>query len=383
MKRTYPNYRQKGTEPIERKLKSNDKQILLRFLTFCRTTSNEYKVQCRKSEILQIRDIIEKEFDKWNLEDLRGFLAIVNHDKRSIWTKKCLLITLGMFLKWNYKDWSERFNNLDDVRKLQKLLKPDNEEKYKELPEAEEIDKAIRTAKYVRDKLYVSMCSEAGLPPKVQTELKWEDIKIDDPQPNISTLQYHRGKNKTTFVFPLGKTTTYYLKQWKQEYCFPNVRKDDYIFPAPRNRSNPYSPVSAGIMLKRLFKRAGIDKNIYPYKLRHKTLSESYDIFTEEVHRKLFGHVRGSSQTKTYSHKKDNEKTLAIALDKLHKVEKVTKEQESKWEKRINFLEEKLGTIEKENNKVTKLWKQVTQEVRTHINLVKNPPKKKSNINTK
>lgn len=345
MKKDYPNYSKKGVEPVERKLLPKDKTILKDFLTFCRATSNEYKVKCRRSELLQVRDIIEKEFDKWTLEDLRGFLAVLNSSSRAIWTKKCQLITLGMFLRWKFKEWSEKFDELKDLKKLNRQLVPDNEEKYKELPTAEEIDKLIRKATNPRDKLYISMCSEAGLPPAVQLNLKWQDIEIDKPQENISTLQYHRGKNNTTFIFPLGKTTTYYLKQWKQEFCYQDLRKDDFIFPNPTTRDKPMSVVTMWHLFKRLSKKAEIDKNLYQYKLRHKTLSDNYDIFPEEVHRRLYGHVKGSTQTKTYSHKKEKEKTLAIALEKLHKVEEITKEQQNKYDKQITAQDKKINRI--------------------------------------
>lgn len=335
MKKGYPNYKKITTQSIEESLNPSDAKILKNFLTFCRATSNEYKVSCRRSEILQIRHIIEKPYNAWDLKDLRGFLAVLNQDSRAIWTKKGILTTLGMFIKWQYKNWSEIFNNLEDLKKLNKQLKPDNEEKYKELPDAEDIDKMVRAASNTRDKLYVLMANEAGLPPEVQVNLKWRDIKIDEPEDGVTTLEYRRNKVKDSFIFPLGKTTTYYLKQWKQEFIFPSVRKDDFIFPSPLDRTKPLSKITAWYMYKRLAKKAGIEKNIYPYKVRHKTLSESYDIFTEEVHRKLFGHTRGSKQTKTYSHKKAKEKTLAIALEKLHKVEKITAEQRNKYEKEI------------------------------------------------
>lgn len=347
MKKSYPEYRKEGMIKVEEKLSNNDKKVLNDFLIFCRATSNEYKVSCRKSEILQVRDIIDKEFHKWTLDDERNFLGILNHSNRSIWTKKGILVTLGMFIKWNYPNWSEKFNNLEELKKLNKQLKPDNEEKYKELPTSEEIDILIRTAVTVRDKLYISMASEAGLPPIVELNLKWGDVKIDEPQENISTLQYHRTKNNTTFIFPLGQVTTYYLKQWKQEYCYPNVRNDDFIFPSSTNRNKPLSKNTVWYMFKRLCKKSGLNKNIFQYKLRHKTLSDNYDLFTEEVHRKLFGHSKGSVQTKTYSHRKDNEKVISIALEKLHRVENVSKDQQNKYEKEIERLNKRMDRMER------------------------------------
>ena len=346
MKEVYPDYQKSKTQPIFDKLSILEKEVINNFLTFCRATSNEYKVSCRKTEIIQIRDIMEKDFDKWKNEDIVKFVAILNSSNRSVWTKKGILVTLGMFLKWKHEDWSKRFKNLEIIKKLQKNLVADNEDKYKDPPTPQEIDSLIRCANTTKNKLYISMCSEAGLPPAVQLNLKFENFKIDSPKTNITTLQYHRGKNDTSFIFPLGKITTHYLKMWKQEYCFPNVREDDYLFPSPKDRTKPMSSVNMWRMWKRVSQKAGIMKNIYQYKLRHETLSNSYDIFTEEVHRKLFGHVKGSNMTKTYSHKKDKEKTLAIALEKLHNVDKVTTKEEKSLREEIKLLKKQHKELE-------------------------------------
>lgn len=180
-----------------------------------------------------------------------------------------------MFIRWHWPDWSLRFNNLAELRKLNRQQKPNNARGYNQATflTAEEIDAMIRRAFSVRDKLYVAMAAEAGLPPKVQLNMRWQALKLDSPQPGITTFEYFRTKNQESFIFPFGKVVTYYLKQWAQEFSYPNRRADDFVFPSPEGRSQPYSTKSAWYMLKRLAKSAGIQKNVYQYLLRHRTLS--------------------------------------------------------------------------------------------------------------
>lgn len=342
MKKKYPNYRKTGTSFIEKKLSPKDKKDLQDFLTHCSTDAGLYKVQCRKSELLQIRDIIEKPFSKWNNKDIEGFLAVLNHDSRKPWTKKGLAVTLSVFIKNKFKkDWREKFDNLESIRRFSRKLKPDNSELYSEdqLPTAEDQDKLIRSASSIRDKLYISM-QEGGLPPKVQLTAKFKDFKIDSPEPGVTTFHYFRTKNNKKFIFPFGKTVTYYLKQYKQEYPFGKPTEEDFVFPSPTDRNKPVTVTTMWYMFKRLSKKAGIDKNLSQYKFRHKVLSENYNKFPEEVHRQLYGHVPGSKQTGTYSHRHKEEETLQIALDKLHKVQTVTEEQKNKYDREIKLLKD-------------------------------------------
>lgn len=340
-----PNYK-KGLGDVEESLSNPEKKILKEFGVYCRQTSQEDKVRKRRSELLIIRDVIEKPFNKWNLKEIRGFTAVLNSSDRAVWTKKGILITLKLFLKWMFKDWSSRFNSFEDMNKLQRLLKPDNSQKYnpKTFLTPEEIDLMIRKAKRVRDKLYISMANEGGLPPIVQRNLKFKDVEIDYPEENISKLTYFRNKNKKSFVVPLGKITTYYLKRWKQEYEYPSVRDDDYIFPSPKERDKPISAVTVWYNLKRIAESCGIKKNVFQYLIRHKTLSDNYGKLTEEIHRKTFGHVKGSTQTKTYSHI-DEEKAFKTALEILHKVKEISPEKRQDIEKKLELVEQEMKKI--------------------------------------
>ena len=318
MKDNFPRYGQSGNVALGSALLDEDHKVLDDFQVFCEGTAGRRKVLDRRSHLLQTRDIIEKPFKDWQLEDLRGFLAVLNRSDRKPWTKKGILITLQMFLRWRFKDWSERFNNLDDCRKLSRLVKPNNSDRYNgaTLPTAEEVDRMIRSTRSIRNKVYVSMAFEAGLPPAVQLKIRWKNLRIDWPEPGTSTLEYLRTKNQHAFVFPFSERTTYYLKRWQEEYEYPNMAPDDLLFPSPVNRAKPWSGNSANSMLKRLARRAGIQKPMYQYLLRHARLSESYELFSEEIHRKLFGHVPGSHQTKTYSHQHDKEAVVRLALGK-------------------------------------------------------------------
>ncbi len=344
MKNEYPSYEKGDTNILEKNLKGKDKEVFEKFMTFVSANAGKQKQMDRRKDILQIHDVMEKPFDSWDYNDLTGFISILNKDSRKVWTKKGILITLTIFLRWQYDDWFVRFKNLDLIKKLQRQLKPNTNEKYNKdtMPTAEELDKMIRSASKIWHKLWISMVAEAGTPFAVQSKLTWKDVDIDMPEDGITTLKYFREKNDHDFIFPLGKTTTYYLKQWQQEYPYPDIKKSDLIFPSPTDREEPIRQSSIHTMLNVIAKKAGIDKKIYQYLIRHHVLSDSYAKMSEEVHRKLYGHKPGSKMTAFYSHQ-DSDDTLKKALELLHKVKPLSKEEKN----RITQLELKIKKLEK------------------------------------
>lgn len=349
MKDKYPRYEYGATEELEKNLQGTDKQIYKSFMEEVSATAGKFKQNDRRKDILQIRDVIEKDFDTWTYEDIVKLIGLLKESDRAVWTQKGILTTLTIFIKWKWEDWSKSFKNLDIIKKRQKQLEPNNSEKYNKttMPTPEEIDKMIRSADKLWHKLWLSMVAESGIPFAVQSSLRWSNLEIDLPEDGITTLKYFRNKNKTEFVFPLGKTTTYYLKQWEQEYPFTKIKKSDLVFPSPYNRDKPITQPTIHTMLNAVSKKSGVNKHMYQYLIRHQVLSNSYGKMSEEIHRKIYGHKSGSKMTKTYSHQ-DTDDTLKKALELLHKVKPLTKEEESKVKKmekeveRLNKLVEDL-----------------------------------------
>ena len=87
MKVEYPSYQSTGTAFIEDTLSKNDLKILNDFCNYCKTTAADKKVRTIRATLLQIHDIIEKPYDKLTIEEIRGFVSILNRSKFSAWTK--------------------------------------------------------------------------------------------------------------------------------------------------------------------------------------------------------------------------------------------------------------------------------------------------------
>lgn len=313
----YPNYRKTGVQFIEDKLNKTEKKTLKDFLTYCSINAGDKKVGERRLTLLQIRDVMDTPFDKIDLEKLREFLAIVNNGYMRDWTKQGIKVTLKKFLKWKYPDWSLRFNQFDDIQ----LGSPTTQDKINKstMPTPEEVESMLRCAERLRDKAYISLSFEcAGRPDEIR-HLKFKDFNKE-----FTEVTLFSGKKKEARTLPC-KNSTIHIQRWFNEFCYTDVRREDLVFPSTTDRNKLVSPTTTWYMFKKLSKKAGINKNMYGYLLRHSKLNELHKLIPEQIHKKFAGHSRDSRQTRTYSHI-DNEDMMEAVLEKVYNVEELTEE---------------------------------------------------------
>ena len=118
--------------------------------------------------------------------------------------------------------------------------------------------------------------------------------------------------------------------------------EDDYVFPSQRNRDKPLSSGTLPILLKRLSKKAGISRNIFPYLLRHSRLTEINQKLPIHLATKFAGHSVKQSQTYVHLSSKD----LTSAMRKIWKDKKIPQEQQNKYEKELEELKMQIKAIQ-------------------------------------
>jgi len=328
MKGKYPNYSGKGTAHIEGSLKSKDSKILKDFLTYCGITAGEKKLINVKTKMLQICDVFEKPYDSINLNDLRKFLSVLNKSNKAVETQNDIKKVLKRFLKWLYKDWSERFAELRDIKTANGF----NEEKINAstLLKPEEIEKLVRGAESLRHKALILLMFESAGRPEEILKLKWSDIDFNGGEVKLSS-----SKTSKTRVNPI-KESVIHLKRYKQEYPFMNVQASDYIFPSKEDR-NKQTPVgNLDYYLKELGFRV-LDRAIFPYLIRHTRLTQIHKTLPTQVACKFAGHSPEIAQRYTHL---TNDDVREAMLEKIYHVEEITeKERASLKEMEKKFIE--------------------------------------------
>lgn len=347
MKKSYPDFRKEKirTEKLYKALSTKEKIIIDDFLKFCSISAGVKKISDIKGIILQIHYVMECPLDVISLDDVRSFLSLLNQSHRREWTKHGIKVTLKRFLKWKYPDWSSRFNQLADI-KLKKVSTQDRYTEDKLLTE-EDIEKMLRKAETLREKSLLIMLFETGARPQEIVNLKWKNLSYEG---NHGLVNIYSEKTHESRTVPI-KESVIHLKRWHQEFSFPDVRQNDFVFPAPRDRTKPMNDTTLWYLLKRLAKKTGVQKNVYAYLFRHVRARELYEELPEQLAKKLLGHAKDSRMPSVYSHTRDK-KAIQAMLNKIYHIEEITHDKQLKLEKEIEDLKKELIQIRQENKYV-------------------------------
>ena len=328
----------KGNE-LEANLTEKDKRILKDYLDYCGITAGETKLKDYRRYMLQFRDVLGKPLDKVTRKDAIRFWALVNHAPHETNTKVMIKRTVKRFLKWRYKDLEmiQPLINQSPVVNKKKINK-------NSLLTPEDIEKMLRAAEKLRDKALLILLYESGARPQEIRDLKWKDINWDREEVHL----YSSKKDDDRDV-PL-KHAIMHLKRWKQEWVLPDVTEEDFIFPSTQlqmqgnqqvyvlKREKTISTAYISQILKRLGRKAGINKKIYSYILRHSRLSEIYKKgVTGILHNKFSGHKEGSRSQGIYVHM-DNEDMRESVLDKVYDIKEISLEKKHELEKEVEKL---------------------------------------------
>ena len=343
MKESFPSYRETGTYFIEDKLTNKDRKELDDFCQYCRIGAGEKKIRVIRATLLQFRDIIEKEYHKITLKDLRGFLGLLNEAPLSEWTKNDYKKFIKKFLKEIFKDWSIRFNEFKDV-KSSSLKKAFNNKKINEatLVKKEELEILLRTCQTLKWKAILTLLYESACRPQELRSLMWKDIRYTDEGADIT---FYSEKTKEARTIPI-KDCVIHLKRWEQEYQFPDKRNDDIVFPSHK-RGELMSDNALPKTMKDLCRQGGI-RLIHPYLFRHTRLTFLYQKFPEQVVKKYAGHSADSKMPTIYSHI-SNKNVRDVILEELYNTEELTESDKNKYDKEIETLKDQVELVIKNN----------------------------------
>lgn len=358
MKSEYPRYEQGQLIEIKKKISNENKQLLQKYLEHCSINAGKDKVEKIERDMVQVYDIIEKPFNKLKKEDIDGFLVLLNKSDRSFWTKNEIKVYLKKFCLWHYKD-------LDMVKNIKKTAKKYDDKKINEsaLITPEELEKMLRCAESFREKALLLLLWETGCRPQEILNLKWKDIKFED---DYTDIMLYSSKTNTTRNFPV-KESTIHLKRWKQEYSYPNIKNDDYIFPSPIDRNKPLNSASINKILRKTAKKSGITKDVWAYLFRHTRATKLYEELPQQIVEKLLGHKDMAS---IYAHI-SNKKAREEMLKKIYNVQEINPEERKKLEKEIKELEKQVKLMVETNAKEKERWAQIEQRMMTLADQVK------------
>jgi len=346
MLKEYPHFKKGEVETIFQGLTKREKSQVEEYLKYrqARGAGTEKFVGDIKRYITHIRYVFEKPFEKINLKDIRDFLALVNSTKiLSGSSKNNLKADLKNFLKWKFKDWSNRFSELEDISYSRNVR---NEEKINPsaILKKEDIEDIMKHESKMFWKAFFITQYEAGLRTKETRFLKWADIKfnVDEEISEISIFATKTNRARTVFV----KEATHYLKLLKQEQENLN-QKGVYVFHLKKDVNKPVDKGTISIWARGLSKKSG--KYFWNYLLRHSRATELYTLadenkISENTAAQFMGHNK--SMKETYLHL-DKDKIKKMLKEQVYKLEELPPKEKREFEEKLEKQGKELENIKK------------------------------------
>ena len=100
-----------------------------------------------------------------------------------------------------------------------------------------------------------------------------------------------------------------------------------------------------GRIISSTAKKAGIERRVFPYLIRHTRLTELHRLGVRGLeHNKFAGHRAGSKQQGVYVHL-DNDDMKHAVLEKVYNIEDTPADQVSKYEREIGALKQELADV--------------------------------------
>lgn len=223
-----------------------------------------------------------KNLPDWSKNDITKYILHLQTKKKpnkpsSIEIRKAIL---KKFFTWAGKK---------DIVEHLKVKLPKNNLERKDILTIEDIDKLIASTDSHFYKALIAFLFESGARISEATAITVKDTEETDKGILISVPQTKNGKDirKNIYIF-----SQQYLRN---HITYNGLSKDDRLF--------PLSEVAIGKMLKKIAKKAGIEKPVTPHKFRH---AQATDMvlrkYQESIIRKKLGWTGDSKMIARYQH---------------------------------------------------------------------------------
>lgn len=356
MKKRYPKFKRGEINDFYESLPKVEKDLFNDYLQYrkARGVSTESKVQDIRRYLLQLRFILDKNFKNMDLKELRELLVLINQSQLSDFVKNGIKVDLKNFLKFVFKDYSYRFNNLEDVRtngigRNQKKINSEN------IYDEKDIKKMLQHENKNFWKAFLIVQFEGGLRTIETRLIKWGDLKfnIDEDITELTIFATKTKRSRTVFL----KESTFYLKKLKEEQENMKI-KSIYVFPS-KKLNEPVNKNTVSMWFRQLTKKS-LGREGWNYLLRHSRATQLYRLakqgqISKDVATKFMGH--GEDMSEVYTHL-DQKEIKEMLKQQIYKLEDLPEEKKHELEIRIEQLEK----TQKEMNELLEKYRQVIDD---------------------
>ena len=354
MKKEILNYKNQSTNDVLLELSAINQKNIKTFLDYCRISASESSIIKISNKIILIADTFEKPLDKLTLNDIHNFLILLN---KAIATKNDIKKILKRFLKWKYKNWSSKFNQLMDIRLNTRQEKRDLCKN--DLLTSGEMHLIFNSIDSLKYKAILLLMQETANRPEEIIKLKWKDINFSSQE-----IRLNSAKTGETRTIPINQSIQH-LKRYKMECFYEAPGNNDYVFPSPNNKNKHLKTQSLNEFLRQLENKIKFKKHLYPYLWRHSILSKMIKTLSPKVYEMYAGHSL-STGMKTYAHL-DTDDLKDELFNKVYAMKEITKEENEE----IKCLKENNKRLDTRLQEHEKILRQIQKFDSVAVNLFK------------
>ena len=358
-----------NSNPVEnsyKKLDKSDKDIVDKFKQYCLISASPQRSDKARSNAIRLLIMANKKLDSIKLEDLRDFLRVLKQSNFSDYTKNDIKGYVQRFLRWHFKDWSERFNSFEDIKynsEPQRAV----EIKPEDVLSKEDVEKLIKAEKEIFWKTFIIVQYQGALRTIEARSLKWDMIDMQDSDIgwlNVSSKKNKNATSKKRIAVPLNSQAVYLLNELKKKQKETNS-KSPYVFPSIMNENDFISSNSVSKWFIRLTKKV-LGKPVTNYMLRHSQGEHLHNLvrdgkLSKENALLMMGHSEKMFD-KTYSH--TNKQNLKEVLKKqVLDIDYIAPEQKNKYDIEIEQLKKNQQEQQEASDKNMLKFKNLTDEL--------------------
>jgi site-specific recombinase XerD len=261
----------------------------------------------------KISNLLNKDFDKTDKEDIENLIINIDNNGFSDWTKHDYRVIIKKFFTWMYNKDNDDLDSWDipSLVKWIKIKAPKNSKKLpSELINPQDIRLLVENSRDLREKALILTLYESGA--RIGELL---NCKIKDFNPDkygcVLTLFGKTGERKVRLV---GSSPS--ISEWinnehpkrndKNSYLFCNTYKSkngDY-------RGKKLTHQAVYKILRNLKERSGFKKDINPHLFRHSRATELSEFLTDAQRCNYFGWEQGSQVCRVYTHIQDTNRAI-------------------------------------------------------------------------
>ncbi len=287
----------------EAEISESNSECIIRFHNYLRANKNsEQRIVKLSSQLRKIAKILDKSFESATRQDIEKVLAEIytsTYTRRGQSPKSYSPSTkkdYGRILKQFYR-WIEGTEKIPDrVAWIDTKLAQNESILNMELITWDDINKCTEVADNPKDVAFINFIYEAG--PRIGEML---NMKISDV---IFNKQYAKvrlvGKTGERWI-PIVISTPY-LAQYLNTHPKNNDTDFFWLSSSDKNRNTPLKYTGAVMLIRKLFRKAGISKRCNCHSFRHSRATDLATKLTEPQLRLFFGWTRSSDTPSFYCH---------------------------------------------------------------------------------